>query len=310
MLDYLIRGGTVVDGTGAPGLPRPTSASATAASSPSATIDEDAARDHRRRRPRRRARLRRPAHALRRAAVLGPVRVAVERARRHDDHRRQLRLHARAARRRRRRLPPPHDGQGRGHAARRARDRACRGTGRRFGEYLDALDGNVGVNAGFLVGHCALRRYVMGADAVGNEATPEQLDAMARAAARVASRPAASASRPRSSYTHSDGDGNPVASRWATPRRGARAVRARSREHEGTTLEGVDRRLPRRSSATTRSSCSPTCRSPAGGRSTGTCSPSTRACPSATATSSRRARTRASAGGARRRARRCRCSSR
>ena len=55
--------------------------------------------DDRRRRPRRRARLRRPAHALRRAAVLGPGRDAVEPARRHEHDRRQLRLHARAARR-------------------------------------------------------------------------------------------------------------------------------------------------------------------------------------------------------------------
>ena len=32
-----------------------------------------------------------------------------------------------------------------------------------FAEYLEALEGNLGVNAGFLVGHCALRRKVMGA---------------------------------------------------------------------------------------------------------------------------------------------------
>ena len=30
-----------------------------------------------------------------------------------------------------------------------------------FGEYLDRFEGKVAVNAGFLVGHCALRRYVM-----------------------------------------------------------------------------------------------------------------------------------------------------
>ena len=41
--------------------------------------------------------LRRPAHALRRPALLGPVRHAVERPRRHHRHRRQLRLHPRAA---------------------------------------------------------------------------------------------------------------------------------------------------------------------------------------------------------------------
>ena len=31
-----------------------------------------------------------------------------------------------------------------------------------FAEYLDGLEGRIGVNAGFLVGHCALRRYVLG----------------------------------------------------------------------------------------------------------------------------------------------------
>ena len=31
-----------------------------------------------------------------------------------------------------------------------------------FAEYLARLDGNLGVNAGFLVGHCAIRRRVMG----------------------------------------------------------------------------------------------------------------------------------------------------
>src|ERR1700747_3008130 len=48
---------------------------------------------------------------------------------------------------------------------------------RSFGEYLDAVDNRIGLNVGFLVGHCALRRNVMGADAIGNEATAEQLDA-------------------------------------------------------------------------------------------------------------------------------------
>src|SRR5205085_8705917 len=42
---------------------------------------------------------------------------------------------------------------------------------RDFGGYLDRLAaGGTSVNAGFLVGHCALRRQVMGAAATGNEA--------------------------------------------------------------------------------------------------------------------------------------------
>src|SRR5215469_12563057 len=36
-----------------------------------------------------------------------------------------------------------------------------------FGDWLGRLDGRIGVNAGFLAGHSALRRSVMGADAVG-----------------------------------------------------------------------------------------------------------------------------------------------
>ena len=86
-----------------------------------------------------------------------------------------------------------------------------------FGEYLDRLEGAISVNAGFLVGHCALRRYVMGADAIGSEATPDQIAEMRAELRPRRSRPARSASRSRSRPPHSDGDGEPVASRWATP---------------------------------------------------------------------------------------------
>lgn len=43
-----------------------------------------------------------------------------------------------------------------------------------FGEYLDALEGKVAVNAGFLVGHCALRRYVLGEDSMRGAPAEEQ----------------------------------------------------------------------------------------------------------------------------------------
>src|SRR5450759_1793110 len=51
---------------------------------------------------------------------------------------------------------------------------------RTFGEYLDRLDGNLAVNAGFLVGHSAIRPVVMGDDAVGHTATDDQIDAMTK----------------------------------------------------------------------------------------------------------------------------------
>jgi len=106
-----------------------------------------------------------------------------------------------------------------------------------FGEYLNALDGNTAVNAGFLVGHCGLRRYVMGPDAIGNEATPEQLEEMARVLGESIDAGGLGFSTTLSS-THSDGDGQPVASRWATPEELLRLC-AVTGEHEGTTLEGI-----------------------------------------------------------------------
>ena len=47
-----------------------------------------------------------------------------------------------------------------------------------FGEFLDGLEGSIGVNAGFLVGHCALRRYVLGGEAGEREATPDEVDTL------------------------------------------------------------------------------------------------------------------------------------
>ena len=106
-----------------------------------------------------------------------------------------------------------------------------------FGDYLGALDGHVGLNVGFLVGHCAIRRNVMGADAVGNEATAEQLAAMeALLDASIAAGGLGFSTT--LSFTHSDGDGRPVASRWASNDEVLALCRAVG-EHEGTTLEYV-----------------------------------------------------------------------
>ncbi|MER6773577.1 D-aminoacylase [Streptomyces bacillaris] len=106
-----------------------------------------------------------------------------------------------------------------------------------FREYLDALEGRIAVNAGFMVGHCALRRYVMGADAVGGQPTPAQLDAMLALFHDAMDAGAWGLSTTQSS-THSDGDGEPVASRHARPEELLALSRAVG-EHEGTQLEAI-----------------------------------------------------------------------
>ena len=106
-----------------------------------------------------------------------------------------------------------------------------------FGQYLNRLDGNIAVNAGFLVGHCALRRYVMGAEAVGREATDDELGAMVRELHSAIEAGGLGFSTTLSK-THSDGDGRPVASRWASEAE-VLALCGVVRDHEGTTLEGI-----------------------------------------------------------------------
>jgi N-acyl-D-aspartate/D-glutamate deacylase len=106
-----------------------------------------------------------------------------------------------------------------------------------FGEYLDALEGGVAVNAGFMVGHCAIRRYVMGPEAIGHEASPEQLAAMERVLAESIRAGGLGLSTTLSA-THSDGDGQPVASRHAS-REELLALCRVTGEHEGTSLEGI-----------------------------------------------------------------------
>jgi N-acyl-D-aspartate/D-glutamate deacylase len=106
-----------------------------------------------------------------------------------------------------------------------------------FAEYLGRMDGKISVNAGFLVGHCAIRRYVMGGDAIGNPADPEQIDAM-RAELRTAIQAGAIGFSFTNSTSHSDGEGQAVASRWATPDE-LLALCEETGLHEGTTLEGI-----------------------------------------------------------------------
>ncbi|MFJ6797688.1 amidohydrolase family protein [Streptomyces sp. NPDC091268] len=106
-----------------------------------------------------------------------------------------------------------------------------------FGEYLDALEGRIAVNAGFMVGHCALRRHVMGEDAIGGRPTPEQMRAMLDLLHDAMDAGAWGLSTTQSA-THSDGSGAPVASRHADADELLVLSRAVA-EHEGTQLEAI-----------------------------------------------------------------------
>jgi len=107
---------------------------------------------------------------------------------------------------------------------------------RTFGEYLDRLDGTLAVNAGFLVGHSALRRVAMG-DRSHEPATDDDVAAMTRTLGESL---AAGGLGFSSSHapTHNDGDGEPVPSRAAT-RDELITLCGVVRDHPGTTLEFI-----------------------------------------------------------------------
>jgi N-acyl-D-aspartate/D-glutamate deacylase len=106
-----------------------------------------------------------------------------------------------------------------------------------FGQFLDGLEGRIGVNAGFLVGHCALRRYVLGDEAGEREATPEEVNTLITLLRDSLDAGGLGLSTTRSS-THIDGDAKPVPSRAASEEELLALCREVS-EHSGTTLEAI-----------------------------------------------------------------------
>src|SRR5580698_3502596 len=106
-----------------------------------------------------------------------------------------------------------------------------------FGEYLGALEGSLGVNAGFLVGQCALRRKVMGSARGEEVATDDEIAAMRALLAESLAAGGLGFSSSQS-RTHSDGDGKPISSRYAD-RREMLAFCEEVAAHEGTTLEYI-----------------------------------------------------------------------
>jgi N-acyl-D-aspartate/D-glutamate deacylase len=107
-----------------------------------------------------------------------------------------------------------------------------------FSEYLDAVErADLAVNAGFLVGHCAIRRYVMGTEATDREATDDEIKQLV-AVLRDSIEAGGLGFSTTLSRTHSDGEGKPVASRMAGKDE-LIALCAEVGEHEGTFLEGI-----------------------------------------------------------------------
>ncbi len=104
-----------------------------------------------------------------------------------------------------------------------------------FEEYLSRLDGRLAVNAGFLVGHSALRRVVMGERAVGHEASAEELEAM-NALLRASLAGGGLGFSSTRSAAHNDADGQPVPSRHASLEELYSLCRT-TREFPGTSLE-------------------------------------------------------------------------
>jgi hypothetical protein len=154
---------------------------------------------------------------------------------------------------------------------------------RTFGEYLGKLDGKLAINAGFLVGHCAVRRVVMKERSVGHAATPEELAEMV-ALLQQSVREGGLGFSTSLAPTHNDGAGEPVPSRHATREEVVALCRA-LRDPPAP----CSRRFPAPASgATKRSRSWPTCRSRRIARSTGTCSRRTRSTPASSTRSSRR----------------------
>jgi len=107
-----------------------------------------------------------------------------------------------------------------------------------FADWSGRLEGaGIAVNAGFLAGHSSIRRVVMGEEAVGQEASPAQIEAMAAVLRESLSAGAMGFSTSRAP-THHDGDGNPVPSRAATDEELLRLCEIVG-ERAGTQLEAI-----------------------------------------------------------------------
>jgi N-acyl-D-aspartate/D-glutamate deacylase len=115
------------------------------------------------------------------------------------------------------------------------------GDWRSTGDYLARIDGTLALNTGFMVGHSAMRRVVMGAAATEREATADEIAAMA---ALLRDGLSAGALGFSSSWgpAHFDASGRPVPSLFATPDELIELAGV-CRDFPGTSLEFIPSRV-------------------------------------------------------------------
>ncbi len=118
-----------------------------------------------------------------------------------------------------------------------------------FPEFLTSRTGRLGVNLACYVGHCNLRRWVMGPEGSARAASPTEVVEMGRLLTTAMEAGAAGFSSTHAS-THNDGDNHPVPSRFAEPDELLALADELGRVHRGTItylprsavggLDGVD----------------------------------------------------------------------
>jgi N-acyl-D-aspartate/D-glutamate deacylase len=106
-----------------------------------------------------------------------------------------------------------------------------------FGEFLDCLEGRLAINAGFMVGHSAVRRTVMGERAVGHPCNERELALMVELVHDSIAGGAIGFSSSKGE-AHSDHHGDPVPSRHASDAELLALFRAAG-DHPGTSLEMI-----------------------------------------------------------------------
>src|SRR6202521_4165677 len=104
-------------------------------------------------------------------------------------------------------------------------------------EYFDEIEGRLGINAGFMAGHSAIRRVAMGQEAIGRPATDDELDRMRRLL-RDSLEAGALGFSSSWARTHNDADGHMVPSRYASHEEIVELCRVTG-EFPGTSLEFI-----------------------------------------------------------------------